>query len=172
MYNYYILRKETYDTMNKNTNNSSDRIISKDILLGDDIEIEKMFIKHNYDMMIELGKIGVVIVKSIINENDGLLCYESTLPFKYNIKDEKGEQYTNYSAAQKAKQIIKEARDKIQKTISKDLIDGLFKDKDFHFYYKLRDDIWDEERRDKYVYMLIKEKDKLLSELDKQFSNN
>lgn len=136
-----------------------------DLVFGLDEKLEKLFITEHFNLMIELGKIGVIVERPEINK--GKFEYPSTLPFKFGIKAEDGSEYTHYIVAQKAKQIIKDYRKTLSEVL-KGLAEAvLFDDEDINFYYHLRDDTWDEERRDTYIELLKAEKDATLEALKK-----
>ena len=152
---------------NEAANNVSDNIAPQaDLVFGLDEKLEKLFISEHFDLMIELGKIGVIVERPEINK-DGKFSYPSTLPFKFEIKAEDGSEYTHYIVAQKAKQIIKNYRKKLSEAL-KGLAEAvLFNDEEISFYYHLRDDTWNEERRNTYIELLEAEKNATLEALKK-----
>lgn len=148
-------------------NTVSETIAPKaDLVFGLDEKLEKLFITEHFDLMIELGKLGVIVERPNIKK-DCKFEYPSTLPFKFEIKAEDGSEYTHHIVAQKAKQIIKDYRKKLSEALKGLAESVLFDNEDIDFYYHLRDDTWNEERRDTYVGLLIAEKEATLEALKK-----
>ncbi len=146
----------------------TDTIVEKiqSMNLDEDLDYAN-FVKLNFEMMKELGNIGVVMsAVSSDNQDKSKVIYNATLPFKFEIIDDNGEVYTHFKAAQKAKKIITEYRRKVGPMVLGDT-----NPEDFTFCYKMRDDVWTEERRDHYSILIQEEVDnavKVLEDLEKK----
>lgn len=144
----------------------TDSIINKvqNMTLDEDIHYAE-FVKLNFEMMKELGNIGVVMTGVTPDSQDkSKVIYNATLPFKFEIVDEEGEIYTHFKVAQKAKKVITEYRRKVGPMVLGDT-----NPEDFTFCYRMRDDVWTEERRDNYSILIQEEVDnaiKVLEELE------
>lgn len=148
----------------------TDSIVNKvqNMTLDEDIHYAE-FVKLNFEMMKELGNIGVVLNGvSPNNQDKSKVIYNATLPFKFEIVDEEGEIYTHFKVAQKAKKIITEYRRKVGPMVL-----GDSNPEDFTFCYRMRDDVWTEERKDHYSILIQEEVDnavKVLEELEKKIA--
>ena len=83
----------------------TDSIVNKvqNMTLDEDIHYAE-FVKLNFEMMKELGNIGVVLNGvSPNNQDKSKVIYNATLPFNFEIVDDSGEVYTHFKVAQKAK---------------------------------------------------------------------
>lgn len=138
----------------------------KTMNLDEDIHYAE-FVKSNFEMMKELGVIGVVLGGVVPDNKDkSKVIYDGTLPFKFEVNDENGEPYTHFKVAQKAKKIITEYRRKVGPMVLGDT-----NPENFTFCYRMRDDVWTQERADHYTCLIQEEVDnaiKVLEELEKQ----
>ena len=148
----------------------TDSIVDKvqNMTLDEDIHYAE-FVKLNFEMMKELGDIGVVLCGvSSDNQDKSKVIYNATLPFKFEIVDNEGEIYTHFKVAQKAKKIITEYRRKVGPMVL-----GDSNPEDFTFCYNMRDDVWTEERRNHYSILIQEEVNnavKVLEELEKKIA--
>ena len=131
------------------------------------IDMDVAFCQYNFDMMYELGQLGIVMTKLLIGEN-GKLVYNCSLPFEYKTKDKDGKLYTHHSAAVEGKEIIKKYRLLCSNVVENLVAETLFKkDDEFYFSYKIRDDVWDDERRNKYTLAIKEEADRVMNYYNK-----
>lgn len=124
------------------------------------------FIKYHFEMMRELGKIGIVLDDINIDKKDKTkTIYTGTVPFKFEILDDNGEKYNHYTAAQKARNIITEYRKKVPDEILHSVPEN------FTFCYTMRDDTWDENRKTIFVNALIEEERECSNQILEQIKN-
>lgn len=165
------MKKEAEERVEKIRKEASQRVtdnIVKKVKEMSDKEVDlhyAEFVKLNFEMMYELGLLGVVLGQ-LTKGNDGKMLYQATLPYQFKITDEDGKVYTHFTAAQKAKKIITEYRKRVGPMVL-----GDEDPENFNFCYNMRDDVWDEERSNRYSALIKEEVDnatKVLEELAKE----